>query len=271
MSNGVPVARPTTAGLLADKVVLVCGVGPDLGRSLALRAAQAGADVVLAARTEERLRLVADEVISLGRKAVVAPTDIADDSSRAHLVERALGEFGRVDALLNSAFVHPQPAPLLEADLESIRAATEVNALAAIGLVQRLSETLVECSGSVVLINSMVIRNRLPGNGVYRMTKTALMGAARSLSVDLGPRGVRVNSVAPGYIWANKVKEHFRLMADKRGVSPDQVHDEVAGDVDLRRLPTPDEIADAAIFLASDMASGITGQCIDVTCGQTHH
>lgn len=264
-------ARPTTAGMLEGKVVLVCGVGPDLGRSLALRSAQGGADIVLAARTEERLRTVAAEVEGLGRKALVVPTDIADASSRDALVDRAIETFGRVDVLLDSAFVHPPPKPLLETDLDIIRSSNEVNVLSAVGLVQKLTKTLVESGGSVVLINSMVLRNRLPGNGAYRMAKSSLLAAARSLSIELGPQGVRVNSVAPGYIWADKVRGHFQRTAEKRGITAEEVFDEVAGAVDLRRLPTPDEIADAAVFLASDLASGITGQCIDVTCGETHH
>lgn len=261
----------SSAGLLAGKVVLVAGVGPDLGRALAVRSARAGADLVLAARTESRLKEVAEEVADLGRRVLAVPTDLADADSRTALVEASLTEFGRVDALLNSAFVAPPQRRLLDADLDDVRGWTDVNVLASIGLLQQLEEPLVEAGGSVVLISSMVLRNRLPGFGAYRMDKAALLAVARGLSVELGPQGVRVNSVAPGYIWADKVRQGFARQAEARGITPEQVYDEVAGDADLRRLPTPDEIADAAVFLASDMASGISGQCLDVTCGQTHN
>lgn len=259
------------AGLLANKVALVCGVGPDLGRSLALRSAHAGADVVLAARTEQRLREVADEVEAIGRKALVVPTDIADRSAQVELVERAQSAFGHVDAVFNSAFVQPPQEALLDTDVDVMRASHDVNVLSAVRLVQLLAPTLVESGGSVILVSSMVIRNRLPRFGTYRMDKSALLAAARSLSVELGPKGVRVNSVAPGYIWAAKVEGLFRRIAEGRGASERQIYEEVAADTDLRRLPTPDEIADVGVFLASDMASGITGECIDVNCGQTHH
>jgi NAD(P)-dependent dehydrogenase (short-subunit alcohol dehydrogenase family) len=261
----------TTTRLLDDKVVLVSGVGPGLGRSLALRSAVAGADVVLAARTESTLRAVAEEVEGLGRKALVVPTDITDAASVTGLVDRALAAYGRVDALLNSAFYHPPREDLLSAGADSMRSSYEINVLAAVTLVQRLAPALIASRGAVVLINSMVIRNRLPGFGAYRMNKAALLAAARGLSVELGPRGVRVNSVAPGYIWADKVRGYFGRIAENRGVSAQQVYDEVAGNVDLRRLPEPDEIADAAVFLASDLARAITGQCLDVNCGETHH
>ena len=252
-------------------MVLVSGVGSGLGRSLALRSALAGADVVLAARTESTLQEVAGEVESLGRRALVVPTDLTDGAAVTGLVERALEEYGRVDALLNSAFFHPPPEELLSADLEAMRGSYEINVLAAVDLVQKLAPALVASRGAVVLINSMVIRNRLPGFGAYRMNKASLLAAARGLSVELGPRGVRVNSVAPGYIWADKVQAYFRWIAKKRGITPEEVYEEVTATVDLRRLPEPDEIADAAVFLISDMARAITGQCLDVTCGETHH
>jgi len=257
--------------LLEGRVVLVAGVGPDLGRALALRSAEAGADVVLAARTESRLRAVAAEVEGLGRKALAVPTDLTDEASVTELVDRALGTYERVDALLNSAFYHPPKEALLSADLNSLRDTYEINVVAAVRLVQLLAPALIEARGAVVLTNSMVIRNRLPGFGAYRMNKAALLAAARGLSVELGPQGVRVNSIAPGYIWADKVQSYFAWIAKRRGISPQEVYDEVAREVDLRRLPEPDEIADAAVFLASDLARAITGQCLDVTCGETHH
>lgn len=257
--------------LLDGQVVLVCGVGPDLGRSMALRSAQAGADVVLAARTESRLASVAAEVEALGRRALSVQTDLADAASRAALVERSLSHFGRVNGLINCAFIQPPLEPLLDADLDAIRRWTDINVLASVGLVQLLADTLAENGGSIVLVNSMVLRNRLPGYGAYRMDKSALLAAARSLSVELGPRGVRVNSVAPGYIWADKVRRGFERRAAAQGMDAREYHDRIAAGADLRRLPTPDEIADAAVFLTSDMASGISGQCLDVNCGHTHH
>lgn len=263
--------RPNTAGLLTGKVVLVCGVGPDLGRSMALRSAQAGADVVLAARTESLLSSVAAEVEALGRRALTVPTDLTDADSRAELVDRSLGSFGRVDGLINTAFVQPPQIPLLDADLDAMRGWTDINVLASVGLVQLLADALAETRGSIVLISSMVLRNQLPGFGAYRMDKAALLAAARSLSVELGPRGVRVNSVAPGYIWGAKVRRAFERKAVAQGVDAREIYEQIASGADLRRLPTPDEIADAAVFLTSGLASGISGQCLDVNCGHTHH
>ena len=262
---------PDGARLLDGRVVLVSGVGPGLGRSLAVRCALAGADVVLAARTEPTLRAVADEVEKLGRRALVVPADVAVAASSAALADRALDAFGHVDALISSAFVHPPREDLLDADLAAMPGWYDVNVLAGVRLVQRLAPALIASRGAVVMVNSMVIRNRLPRFGAYRMTKASLLAAARSLSVELGPKGVRVNSIAPGHIWADRLNGYFGRIADGRGVSARQVYEEASAAADLRRLPEPDEIADAAVFLASDMARAITGQCLDVNCGETHH
>lgn len=269
--ESAPGPRATAPSILTGKVVLVSGVGPDLGRSLAVRSAQAGADVVLAARDGDRLESIGQEVRALGRRALAVPTDVTDATARRELVRAAVVEFGRVDVLMNAAFVHPPFIKLLDADLDDMRKQADLNVLASVGLVQELAPTLTARGGSVVLINSLVLRNRLPGFGAYRMDKAALLAAARSLSVELAPEGVRVNSVAPGYIWGEKLRGFYELRESQGKTTVAAKYAEKAQQTDSRRLPTPDEIADAAIFLASDFASGITGQCLDVNCGQSHH
>jgi NAD(P)-dependent dehydrogenase (short-subunit alcohol dehydrogenase family) len=257
--------------LLREKVVVVSGVGPGLGRSIALRCAGAGADVVLAARTAARLDEVAREVAAAGRRGLAVPADITDDASAAYLAEVALREFGRVDALVNNAFGMPPMLDLGEVDLAAVAASFEVNVTAALRVTRLLAPALAASGGSVVMINSMVLRHSRPGFGPYKMAKAALLALAQSLATELGPRGIRVNSVAPGYIWADTLKWYFGYLAEQRGVTMAQVYDETAAQTDLRRLPEPDEIADAVVFLASGLARAITGQCLDVNAGEFHH
>jgi NAD(P)-dependent dehydrogenase (short-subunit alcohol dehydrogenase family) len=263
-------ARPR-GPLLAGRVVLVSGVGPDLGRAIALRSAQAGADLVLAARTASRLDEVAGEVTAFGRRAVAVPTDITDADAAAHLAEAALAAFGRVDTLVNNAFAIPPMTSLADADLDTIRAAFETNVLAALRLTRIVTPALASSGGSVVMVNSAVLRHSRVSFGGYKMAKSALLALARSLATELGPQGIRVNSVAPGWIWSGTLKWYFGYLAEQRGVERQQVYDETAATTDLRRLPEPDEIADAVVFLASPMARAITGQCLDVNCGEFHH
>jgi NAD(P)-dependent dehydrogenase (short-subunit alcohol dehydrogenase family) len=257
--------------LLRDKVVVVSGVGPGLGRSIALRCAGAGADVVLAARTAARLDEVAREVEAAGRRGLAVPADITDDESAAHLAQVALAEFGRVDALVNNAFGMPPMLGLGEVDLTAVAASFEVNVTAALRVTRLFAPALAASGGSVVMINSMVLRHSRLGFGPYKMAKAALLALAESLATELGPRGIRVNSVAPGYIWADTLKWYFGYLAEQRGVTTAQLYEETAAQTDLRRLPEPDEIADAVVFLASGLARAITGQCLDVNAGEFHH
>lgn len=257
--------------MLEGKVLVVSGVGTGLGRSVAVRGALAGARVVLAARTESRLTEVAEEIRDMGGTAVSVPTDLTDDASVTNLAESALAEFGVVDAVVHNAFVQPPHERLLDTEFESVRRGMDINLLAALNLTRKLAPALEKSQGSVVMINSMVLRNQLPNFGAYRVMKAGLLALSRSLSVELGPMGVRVNSVAPGYIWAERVQRMVEKQAGERGVDPSVVYDEIAAGTDLRRLPEPDDIANAVLFFASDLARAITGQCLDVNCGHAHH
>jgi NAD(P)-dependent dehydrogenase (short-subunit alcohol dehydrogenase family) len=257
--------------LLQDKVVVVAGVGPGLGRSIALQSARAGADVVLAARTASRLDEVAKEIAALGRRGLAIPTDITDDGATAHLAEAALDAFGHVDALAYNALAMPPIADLADVSLPAIRTNLDANVVAALQLTRQFVPALAATRGSVVMINSMVVRYSQRTMGPYKMAKAALLAMAQSLATELGPRGVRVNSVAPGHIWGDSLKWYFGYLAKKRGVDAQQIYDETAAAIDLGKLPEPDEIADAVVFLASGMARAITGQCLDVNCGEYHH
>jgi NAD(P)-dependent dehydrogenase (short-subunit alcohol dehydrogenase family) len=257
--------------LLPEKVVVVAGVGPGLGRSIALASAREGADVVLAARSAARLDDVAKEVAALGRRGLAVPTDLADPEAAARLKETALDAFGHVDALVYNALAMPPIKALGDVSLDAVSASFDANVVAALRLTRLFGPALIERKGSVVMINSMVVRFSQLTMGPYKLTKAALLAMAQSLATELGPRGVRVNSVAPGHIWGDSLQWYFGYLAKKRGVEVSQVYDETAAGTDLRKLPEPDEIADAVVFLASGLARAITGQCLDVNCGEYHH
>ncbi|EGD53901.1 SDR family oxidoreductase [Gordonia neofelifaecis] len=257
-------------GLLDGKVVVVSGVGPALGRAVCVRSAAEGARVVLAARTESRLDEIADEIRAAGGEALTVPTDITDDAAVENLVERTVAEFGRADALVNNAFALPSMKPLGRTDFDQITSSLDLTVLGTLRVIKAFTPALSEANGSIVNINSMVIRHSEPRYGSYKMAKSALLSMSQTLATELGGEGIRINSVAPGYIWDDQLKWYFGEVAKKYGITPEQVYEQTAARSDLKRLPEPAEIADAVLFLASDMARAITGHTLDVNCGEYH-
>ena len=255
-------------GLLTDKVVVISGVGPALGTTLARRCAEEGADLVLAARTVERLEDVAGQVRGLGRRALAVGTDITDDQQVADLVSTSLAEFGKVDVLINNAFRVPSMKPFANTSFEHIRETVELTVLGALRLIQGFTPALTESKGSVVNVNSMVVRHSDPKQGAYKLAKSALLAMSQSLASELGGAGIRVNSVLPGYIWGGTLQGYFEHQATKYGTTVEQIYQAAAANSDLKKLPTEDEVASAILFMASDLASGITGQTLDVNCGE---
>ena len=254
--------------MLENKVVVISGVGPALGTTLARRCAEEGADVVLAARTVERLEDVAKQVADLGRRAVAIGTDITDEGQVDNLVKQTLDAYGKVDVLINNAFKVPSMKPFANTSFEHIRETLELTVLGALRMIQGFTPALVEAKGSVVNVNSMVLRHSDPKQGAYKMAKAALLAMSQSLASELGPQGIRVNSVLPGYIWGGTLKGYFEHQAGKYGTTVEEIYNAAAVNSDLKRLPTEDEVASAILFMASDLSSGITGQTLDVNCGE---
>lgn len=253
--------------ILKDKVVVIAGLGPGLGSSLARRAVTEGAKLVIAARSEDKLVAAADE---LGGEVLAVRTDVNHDADVRNLLERTLERFDRVDSVVANAFQMPPMDPLTKVNHDQVRAAMDTNVFAPLTLASLFADALADSKGNMVMISSMVIRHSQPEYAAYKLTKSALHAAASSLATELGPRGIRVNTVAPGWIMEDLTKMYFDWMAKERGVTSQDVYDEIAGNSDLKRIATPDEVAAATLFLASDLASAITGQCLDVNCGEFH-
>jgi NAD(P)-dependent dehydrogenase (short-subunit alcohol dehydrogenase family) len=252
--------------MLQDKVVVVLGVGPGVGRSIALASAREGADVVLAARTKSKLDEIAEEVTALGRRALPVPVDLTEPDTGERLASAAMAEFGKVDALVYNALAMPPLKDLMKVDPAAVQDAFGANVVSTLRLVQHF--TMIN---SLVFVNSMVVRFSQRTMGPYKMAKSALLAMAGSLATELGPKGIRVNSVAPGNIRGDSLDYYFSYLGHKRGVDPAVIAEEWAARSDLRRLVEPEDVANTVVFLASDLARGITGQCVDVNCGEYHH
>jgi NAD(P)-dependent dehydrogenase (short-subunit alcohol dehydrogenase family) len=254
--------------LLKDRVAIVSGIGPGLGQAIALALSREGAAVVVAARSEDKLRDLAKSIKEKGGRALAVATDIGDDASCRALVERAVSEFGQVDVLVNNAY-HPGTYEKIEtANLEAWRPPFEINVLGSLRLSKAVIPAMKERrQGSIVMINSMSMRRMMETFGAYAASKAALLAATQTLALELGTYGIRVNSVVPGYIWGPPLESYFEGEAVKAGVSPQVIYDTVAKETALKHIPTSEEIAESVVFFASDMSKVITGCSIDVNAG----
>jgi NAD(P)-dependent dehydrogenase (short-subunit alcohol dehydrogenase family) len=255
--------------LLQDKVVIVSGIGPGLGQELAFAAAREGAALVLAARTEAFLDEVAAEVRQRGARVLCIPTDVAEREHCKALVDGAVAEFGRVDALINSAYTPGRFAMFEDSDLADWRKTFEVNLFGALALSQEVIPHMKRSGGgSIVMVNSMVQKKPLPLQSGYATSKGALSTAAKMMATELGPHGIRVNSVYMGWMWGPPVEGYVDGAARSRGVSRDEVIREITASIPLRIIPDDADCANAAIFFASDLSRVITGASLDVNGGE---
>jgi NAD(P)-dependent dehydrogenase (short-subunit alcohol dehydrogenase family) len=258
--------------LLADRVAVVSGIGPGLGRAIALACAREGADVVLAARSADTLEDVAQEVRALGRTATTVPTDVTDPEAVAALAEATMAAHGRVDVLCNNAFVQPPLEAITDATPDTWRQAFEVNLFGTVAVTNVFAPHLAADGGGAVVFTASMSARRVRRNfAVYSATKSALLTTMQHYANELGRDGVRCNAIVPGYIWGPNLEAWFAWQASKREVDPQVVHDEVASETALHHLPTSEEVADAAVFLASDLSRAITGVGLDVNAGNWFH
>lgn len=257
------------SALLQGKTGIVSGVGPGLGKEIALAFAREGADVALGARTESYLEEVQADIEKLGRRAVYVPTDITDPEQCSRLVETAASELGRVDVLVHNAFAGDVFEPFESVDLQAWRRIMDVNLFGSLNLTHATIPLMkAQGSGSIVFVNSMIQRKVLPLQGGYATSKAALYTAAQVLAKELGPHGIRVNSIVPGWMWGPNVEMYFSMMEQQNGKSAQDSYAEIAAQIPLGEIPPDEDCANAAVFFASDLSSVVTGQALDVNGGE---
>ena len=254
--------------LLENKVAIVSGIGPGVGQAVALACAREGANVVLGARTEERLQELAKEIESRGGKVAYRPTDIRKEDDCTALARTAVESFGGVDVLVNNAFWHGRMGEMADMPLDMWRKAFETNLIGSLQMTRAVTPSMTERGGgSVVMVNTLAARQAYEEEAPYAASKGALLTAARSLARNLGPSGIRVNSVLPGPIWGPSLEWWFAEQARERGVTPEEFYASEASGTALRHIPTSEEVAEVILFFASDLSKAVTGQTLDVNAG----
>lgn len=254
--------------LLSGKRVLVSGIGPGMGRDIALLFARQGADVVLGGRTLAKLEAVAAEVGKHGGRALPVVLDICDRVSCDAAIAAIRDQWGGLEVLVNNAFDPGDFQRFEKADLDDWRRTVETNLFGTLQLTQAAVPLLKECGdGRVVMINTMSAVRIEEKFGAYAASKAALAAATKTLAKELGRYGIRVNSIHPGFIWGDSNEAYFRWQAERKGISFEEQYAAVAGETALGYLPHSSEIAGSVLFFASDLSRAVTGQALGVNAG----
>lgn len=253
---------------LEGKVALITGGNVGLGRALALAFAREGADLCLMARSAETLFETARDVEALGRASLAVPGDVSREQDVVQAVQATLDRFGRIDILVNNAGIGGPMAPAIETDLEGWYEVIHVNLTGAFLCAREAMKHMVARRQGVILnIGSIFGKRGYPLRVAYGVSKAGLISLTQTLALEGGKYGVRVNCICPGPIQGDRIERVWRLRSQVTGVPYEAIRDKMIRMAALRRIPLAEEIAAAAVFLASDEASAITGQAINVDAG----
>jgi NAD(P)-dependent dehydrogenase (short-subunit alcohol dehydrogenase family) len=254
---------------LKDEVALVTGGGRGIGRAIALRFAQEGARIVVAGRTPASLAEVEKEIRALGQEALALPCDVTNDPAVREMVRRAEARFGHIDILVNNAghfgaMYRLHEIPDAEWD-ETLRA----NLTSAFYVCRAvLPGMIARQRGSILLMSSISAKQAYPFAAAYSATKAGLLGLTRALAAEAGPHGIRVNALCPGIVTGTEMHDQVNREVEKMtGAAPGKRVEAARNSALLRRLPNPEAVADAALFLASSDSGLMTGQALNVDGG----
>ena len=241
---------------LANQIAVVTGAGRGIGRAIALKFANAGADVVCISRTAENSEKVANEIRALGRKAWAFAVDVADSNAVTTAAEKILADCGKVDILVNNAGVTRDGLLMRMSDADW-DAVLDTNLKGAFLLTKAFFRVFAkQRAGRIINISSVIGLIGNPGQANYAASKAGLIGFTQSVARELGSRGVTVNAIAPGFI-----------ETDMTAKVNDELKANILKQIPMGKFGTVEDIAEAALFLASPQARYITGQVLTVDGG----
>ena len=251
---------------LKDNVVIVTGAGRGIGRAIAERFAQEGANVVLAARTKEEIEGTRARVVEAGGRAIAVPTDISNRASVDAMVARATAEWGRVDVLVCNASVF-KSMPFLATEDELWRRIIDVNLHGtALCMKAVLPGMMKNGYGRIIAISSVIGKMGLPFYSAYSASKHAIIGLTKCVAREVARSGVTVNAICPGMVETAMKEQFVSEDAQLMGISADEYSGFLLRLVPQGRFLEPVEVADLAVYMASREAHGMTAQAVNI-CG----
>lgn len=245
----------------SNRTALITGGGSGIGEAAAYAFHRAGYHVAIAGRRQQELDRVAAACLEGGGEVLTIAGDISDESDVERMVAATLAKFGRLDAAFNNAGIEGAFAPITDLTADDFDATMAVNLKGTWLLCKHeiAAMTRLGHGGAIVNTSSWLAQGAFPGSSIYSASKAALDGMIRALAQETAPAGVRINNVNPGVIDTPM----FRRFADDEAAQPFMAH------TPMRRLGSPDEVADVVLWLCSDSARFITGQHIAVDGGYT--
>jgi NAD(P)-dependent dehydrogenase (short-subunit alcohol dehydrogenase family) len=257
---GAAAKLKTRSGAMSKPVVLITGALTGIGRATAFAFAQEGSRVVISGRRDDAGALVT-QLRALGAETEFVRADVRHEDDVRNLVDKTVERFGRLDVAVNNAGTEGQPGPLTEQSAETYAATFDTNVLGTIlSLKHEMRVMLAQGHGSIVNLSSTMGSRGAAGASMYVASKHAVEGLTKAAALEGAAAGVRVNAVAPGPV-DTELLNRFTGTAERKAGA--------AATVPMKRLGTPEEIAQAIVFLASDKADYLTGQIIGVNGGKT--
>lgn len=250
--------------MLQDKVVVIGGVGPGIGRSMALRASAKGAKVIMMARTASRLDQIAAEVAGAGGTAIAVPGDLNSLEDCKRVADTAVERFGKIDGVAMIACMEPDRKLFIEADddFANWRPILDMNVWGTLQLVKQCLKHMTR-GGSVAIVGSQAGQDATPYVTAYAAAKAALGAAVRCMALEYGVKhrdlGIRFNMLSAGGIANEPFFNYVHELAAFANITPEEQLKSMVQDYPLGYIPKPDEYADALIFLLSDMAAAVNG------------
>lgn len=255
--------------LLEGKVAIITGASKGIGRALSLCFAREGASIVCTARSADLVRETAAMVEQAGGRAIAVTCDAAQEESVQQMIAEGVKAFGKITTLINNAGDGGPTKPVEEYTMEDWLY-TIHSCLTSSYVCTRfvVPEMIKAGGGAIVNISSGAGRRGLPYRIGYCSAKAGQVGMTYGMALELGPRGIRVNCVAPGAVEGDRIDRVIAGQAQVRGISSEAMRQSMLERSPLRRMTTADDIAEASLFLASDLARNISGQVLAVNAGE---